>query len=78
MTASFRGERFRAIGCEDRLEDCRRNVANDRHAHAIPADVIGVVVALGETVTVVQAHQPCCFSWRKKTGSNAFAIYDQN
>ena len=65
--ASFRRQNFSVARCEDRLEDRFCNVTNDRHAHAIPANMIGIVVALGKTVTVVQTHQPCSLSWREKT-----------
>ena len=63
---------------EDRLKYRLRNVANDGRAHAIPTNVIGVIVARGKTIAVVQAHQPCGFSWREKAGPNAFAVYDEN
>jgi hypothetical protein len=66
------------IGCEDRLEYRFRNVANDRHTHAVPTNMIGVIIALGEAVAVVQTHQPCGLSWREKTRPNAFAVYDEN
>jgi hypothetical protein len=48
-----RRQHFHVICREDPLKDRLRNVADDGRAHAVPTDVIGVIVALGKTVTVV-------------------------
>jgi hypothetical protein len=56
VASSFRCQDFRLLCRKDRLQERLRNMANDGHAHAIPAHVIGVIVALGQTITIVQSH----------------------
>ena len=55
----FRGDEFGGAVCsQERLENARRDVPYDRHADAIAADVVGVVVAGGKPEIVAQSHQP--------------------
>jgi len=39
-----------AICRKDRLKDRLRDVPNNRHTDAVPTNMIGVVVALGQTI----------------------------
>lgn len=61
---SFRRREYHhTIYRKDRLKYRLRNVPNNRYTHAVPANMIGVIVALGQTITIVQSHQPCGLTW---------------
>ena len=51
---------------------------HDRHAHAVAADVIGVVIALGKQVIVVQSHEPRRFARRQQARPHCLPFNHQD
>ncbi len=49
---------------ERRLKNMLGDMPNDRHAHAIATDMVGVVIALWKAVIVAQPHEPRRFARR--------------
>ncbi len=66
------------VSAEQRFEKLRREVPNHRHADAVSADVVCVVVAGRKPIVVAQPHEPRGLSWRQQSGANFFALDHQN
>ena len=60
------------------LKDVFGDVPYDRHADAIPADMISVVIALREHVIVAQPHEPRSLARRQQARAHAPSFDYQN
>ena len=64
----LRGDQLATIGLDEGnwLKYVLGYMPYDRYAHAVAADMISLVVAVGKHVIVVQPHEPCSFARRQQ------------
>ena len=61
----LRGDQFRRLALnERRLKYVLGNMSYNGHTHAVAADMVSVIIAVGKHVVVIQTHEPRSFARR--------------